>query len=169
MEIEVSNTRIGSNTDYDKIEIKIHTNGTISPADAIKNAAIILQTFMNIISNTDEKIEIMSKEEKTYSDADDNFNSALLIPLKNIEFSARVYNWFISNNLEYLIDLVKLSEDFILGAPNMGKKSTSEIKDILNTYGLSLGMNLDQYSNMTIEELQLKYSSKKNIKNLSTT
>jgi len=138
----VENTRVGQRTDYDKLNLEVWTNGAISPKDALLYASNILQRHMDIFVNfgqlpeeIEEELE-MSKEEAT-------FYEKLKLPISELELSVRSSNCLREANIKAIADLVKRTEDEMLGFKNFGKKSLTEIKELLAGMGLTLGMQID--------------------------
>jgi DNA-directed RNA polymerase subunit alpha len=138
----VENTRVGQRTDYDKLILEIQTNGAISPKDALLYASNILQRHLDIFVNfgqlPEEEIEEpeMSKEEVALYEK-------LRLPISELELSVRSSNCLREANIKIIADLVRKGEEEMLGFKNFGKKSLSEIKQLLVSMGLSLGMPID--------------------------
>jgi len=138
----VENTRVGQRTDYDKLILEIQTNGAINPKDALLYASNILQRHLDIFVNfgqlPEEEIEEpeMSKEEVALYEK-------LRLPISELELSVRSSNCLREANIKIIADLVKKGEEEMLGFKNFGKKSLSEIKQLLVSMGLSLGMPID--------------------------
>jgi DNA-directed RNA polymerase subunit alpha len=138
----VENTRVGQRTDYDKLVVEITTNGAITPKDALLYASNILQRHMDIFVNfgqlPEEEIE---EPEMTQEEA--ALYEKLRLPISELELSVRSSNCLREANIRTIADLVKKGEDEMLGFKNFGKKSLSEIKQLLAGMGLSLGMPID--------------------------
>jgi len=137
----VEATRVEQRTDLDKLIIEIETNGTIDPEEAIRCAATILseqiETFVDLRSDDINKKEI--KKEKP------SFDPILLRKVDELELTVRSANCLKAESIKYIGDLVQRSEVDLLKTPNLGKKSLNEIKDILASNGLSLGMMLNNW------------------------
>lgn len=152
----VENARIGQKTDYDKLILEIETNGAISPEDAVGLTAKILQEQLNPFINFDLK-----EDTSMCSDADTGslgFNENLLKRVDEMELSVRAYNCLVNENILYIADLVRKSENEMLKLTNFGRKSLNELKDNLKVMGLSFGMNLDGIDSELTKELSKKKS-----------
>lgn len=149
---EVEDTRVGQITDYDKLTLTVETNGVITPEDAVAYAARIMQDQLQIFVNFDEPdvSEEKSQEEEL------PFNRNLLRKVDELELSVRSANCLKNDNIVYIGDLVKRSEGDMLRTPNFGRKSLNEIKEILATMGLHLGMQVEGWPPENIEEIAKK-------------
>ena len=150
---KVENSRVGQVTDYDKLIFEVETNGVISPDDAIALAARILQDQLQPFINFDEPevLPDQSQAEKL------SFNSNLLKKVEELELSVRSANCLKNDNIIYIGDLVQKSEGEMLRTPNFGRKSLDEIKEVLSSMSLSMGMDLPGWPPENIEELSKKY------------
>jgi DNA-directed RNA polymerase subunit alpha len=148
----VDNTRIGQVTDYDKLTLDIETNGTLSPEDALAYSARILQDQLQIFINFDEP-EIRSEQSQR---SELPFNRNLLRKVDELELSVRSANCLKNENILYIGDLVQRSESEMLKTPNFGRKSLNEIKEVLVTMGLRLGVKVEGWPPENIEELSKK-------------
>ena len=146
---KVDNTRVGQVTDYDKLTMRVETNGTVSPEDAIALAARILQDQLQLFINFEEPRELPRAEEAV----EPEFNPNLLRKVDELELSVRSANCLKNDNIIYIGDLVQYSEAEMLRTPNFGRKSLNEIKDVLAGMGLYLGMELTDWPPENIEEL----------------
>jgi DNA-directed RNA polymerase subunit alpha len=146
---KVDNTRVGQVTDYDKLTMRVETNGTVSPEDAIALAARILQDQFQLFINFEEPHELPRAEEAV----EPEFNPNLLRKVDELELSVRSANCLKNDNIIYIGDLVQHSEAEMLRTPNFGRKSLNEIKDVLAGMGLYLGMELTDWPPENIEEL----------------
>lgn len=135
----VENARLEQRTDLDKLVIDIETNGSIDPEEAIKRAATILQQQLAVFVDL-EKETVVEKEEIR-----DEVDPVLLRPVDDLELTVRSANCLKAENIYYIGDLVLRTEVELLKTPNLGKKSLTEIKDILASKGLSLGMRLENW------------------------
>lgn len=138
----VENARVGQRTDYDKLIIEIWTNGSISPKDALLYASNILQRHLDIFVNfgalpedTEEEPEMTKEEEAIYE--------KLRLPISELELSVRSANCLREAGIKTISELVKRTEEEMLGFKNFGKKSLTEIKELLAGMGLTLGMQVD--------------------------
>jgi len=140
----VEAARLGQITDYDKLTLEIWTNGSVAPADAIGLAAKLLKDHMNIFINFEEVLESMtSGEERKPEIRNENLNRSV----EELELSVRSYNCLKNANIQTIGELVQKTEAEMLKTKNFGRKSLNEIKEILATMGLSLGMKIDEHGN----------------------
>ncbi len=149
---EVTDTRVGQITDYDKLTMEVVTNGVISPEDAVAFAARIMQDQLQVFVNFDEPDEIKEKAEEEELP----FNKNLLKKVEELELSVRSANCLKNDNIIYIGDLVQKTESDMLRTPNFGRKSLNEIKEVLNGFGLHLGMQVEGWPPENIEELARK-------------
>ena len=149
---EVTDTRVGQITDFDKLTLTVQTNGVITPEDAVAFAARILQDQLNVFVNFDEPEVATEKEEEQELP----FNKNLLKKVDELELSVRSANCLKNDNIVYIGDLVQKSESDMLRTPNFGRKSLNEIKEVLSTMGLHLGMQTEGWPPENIEELAKK-------------
>lgn len=138
----VENTRVGQRTDYDKLVLEIWTNGAISPKDALLYASNILQRHLDIFVNFGQLPE-EEEAEPEMTQEEVALYEKLRLPISELELSVRSSNCLREANIKTIADLVKKGEDEMLGFKNFGKKSLSEIKQLLAGMGLSLGMQVD--------------------------
>lgn len=149
---KVENARVGQVTDYDKLSISVETNGAITPDDAVALAARILQDQLQLFINFEEP-QLVAVEEATTEPA---FNKNLLRKVDELELSVRSANCLKNDNIVYIGDLVQKSESEMLRTPNFGRKSLNEIKEVLTTMDLHLGMEIEDWPPENIEELAKK-------------
>ena len=150
---DVQPTREGQVLDYDKLTMKVDTDGSISPDDAVAFAARILQDQLSIFVNFDEP-EAAGRQE----DEDElEFNPLLLKKVDELELSVRSANCLKNDNIVYIGDLIQKTEAEMLRTPNFGRKSLNEIKEVLSSMGLHLGMDLLEWPPDNIEELAKKF------------
>ncbi len=138
----VTNTRVGQIADYDKLILEVWTDGSVLPEDALAYAAKILKEQMNPFINFEEEPEPEEMEEEE-KEADLLFEN-LFRPVSELELSVRSANCLKNANITLIGELVQRTEAEMLKTKNFGRKSLSEIKNILAEIGLSLGMNLDE-------------------------
>ena len=135
----VENARVEQRTDLDKLVIDIETNGTIDPEDAVRRAATILH----------EQISVFVQLEETARSAGDiaeeKIDPLLLRPVDDLELTVRSANCLKAENIYYIGDLIQRTEVELLKTPNLGKKSLTEIKDVLAGRGLSLGVRMENW------------------------
>ncbi len=136
---EVESARVEQRTDLDKLIIDLETNGTIDPEEAIRKAATILQQQIAIF--VDLEAEIAPEPEKEKEEIDPQ----LLRPVDDLELTVRSANCLKAENIYYIGDLVQRTETELLKTPNLGKKSLTEIKDVLASKDLELGMRLENW------------------------
>ena len=149
---KVENSRVGQVTDFDKLVFEVETNGVISPDDAIALAARILQDQLQPFINFDEP-EVLPDQSQAEALS---FNSNLLKKVEELELSVRSANCLKNDNIIYIGDLVQKSESEMLRTPNFGRKSLNEIKEILSTMNLELGMKIEGWPPENIEEIRRK-------------
>ena len=135
----VDRARVEQRTDLDKLIIDIETNGTIDPEEAIRHAATILQDQLGAFVNLQASPEVTA----TAPEAD--IDPILLRPVDDLELTVRSANCLKAESIYFIGDLIQRTEVELLKTPNLGKKSLTEIKDVLATKGLSLGMRLENW------------------------
>jgi DNA-directed RNA polymerase subunit alpha len=145
----VEPTRVGQRTDYDKLILSVETDGTLAPEDAVGVAARIIQEQLQILINFDEPRPELGSEMQD----DLPFNRNLLRKVDELELSVRSANCLKNDNIVYIGDLVQKTEQEMLRTPNFGRKSLNEIKEVLATMGLSLGMTVPEWPPENIEDL----------------
>ena len=135
----VESPRVEQRTDLDKLVLDLETNGTIEPEEAIRRAATILQQQLAVFVDLEgeKEAEPVRKEEE--------IDPVLLRPVDDLELTVRSANCLKAENIYYIGDLIQRTEVELLKTPNLGKKSLTEIKDILASRGLSLGMRLENW------------------------
>jgi len=149
---DVEDARVGQITDYDKLTLKVETNGTVSPEDAVAYAARIMQDQLQVFVTFEEPKQTMTEEKEDELP----FNPALLKKVDELELSVRSANCLKNDNIVYIGDLVMKSENDMLRTPNFGRKSLNEIKEVLTQMGLYLGMQVEQWPPENIDELLRK-------------
>lgn len=138
----VETTRVEQRTNLDKLVIELETNGTIDPEATIKLAATILHDQLSVFVDF-EKVNDQVEEEKEAES--EKFEPVLLRPVDDLELTVRSANCLKAENIFYIGDLIQRTEIELLRTPNLGKKSLTEIKDILALKGLSLGMRIENW------------------------
>ena len=149
----IENTREGQVLDYDKLTMTVETNGAISPEDSVAYAARILQDQLNVFVNFEEP----RREEAQTSIPELAFNPALLKKVDELELSVRSANCLKNDNIVYIGDLIQKTEAEMLRTPNFGRKSLNEIKEVLASMGLHLGMDVQDWPPENIEDLAKRY------------
>jgi DNA-directed RNA polymerase subunit alpha len=152
--IEVQSARVEQRTDLDRLVIDLETNGTIDPREAIQRAATILR---------DQLSSFVALEGSGASDTpvqegrdESPYDPILLRPVDDLELTVRSANCLKAENIYLIGDLIQRTEVELLKTPNLGKKSLTEIKDVLATRGLSLGMRLENWPPENIAELGIR-------------
>ncbi len=150
---DVQPTREGQVLDYDKLTMKLETDGSISPDDAVAYAARILQDQLGIFVNFDEPESARAQEDEDELE----FNPLLLKKVDELELSVRSANCLKNDNIVYIGDLIQKTEAEMLRTPNFGRKSLNEIKEVLSGMGLHLGMDIIDWPPENIEDLAKKF------------
>ena len=135
----VENARVEQRTDLDKLIIELETNGTLDPEEAIRRCATILQHQLAAF------VELQAEAEPVEDKVEDEVDPILLRPVDDLELTVRSANCLKAESIYYIGDLIQRTEVELLKTPNLGKKSLTEIKDVLAQRGLSLGMRLDNW------------------------
>jgi DNA-directed RNA polymerase subunit alpha len=150
---EVTPTREGQVLDYDKLTLRLETDGSVAPDDAVAYAARILQDQLQIFVNFDEPERAGAEE----MDDGLEFNPLLLKKVDELELSVRSANCLKNDNIVYIGDLIQKTEAEMLRTPNFGRKSLNEIKEVLSGMGLHLGMDVEEWPPENIEDLAKKF------------
>lgn len=135
----VESARVEQRTDLDKLIIDLQTNGTIDPEEAIRRAATILQQQLAVFVNLE------SERQAEPEHKEDEVDPILTRPVDDLELTVRSANCLKAESIYYIGDLIQRTEVELLKTPNLGKKSLTEIKDVLASRGLSLGMRLENW------------------------
>lgn len=162
---DVQKTRVGKSIDYDKLTVLIHTDGTVTPVDAVNYAVSVvrnqLENFLtsaeipfNEISGTHEQhvVEEAIISEKPGATIHGIPVDFLLKPIDVLEFSVRAHNCLISSGLKRIIDLVNMPEDEVQKIKNFGRKSFEEVKEGMKQFGLSFDMNIKESELKKLQE-----------------
>src|SRR3989442_950869 len=139
----VEAARLGQTTDYDKLTVDIWTNGSINPRDAVSLAAKLIRDHLNIFINLEEGAEQQAEAASDQPPVGVS-NENLAKSVEELELSVRSYTCLMNANIRTIRELVQKTEPEMLKTKNFGRKSLNEIKEILHTMGLSLGMRVDQ-------------------------
>ncbi len=136
---KVDSARVEQRTDLDKLIIDLESNGTLDPEEAIRRAATILQQQVSVF------VDLEKEQEPELEEKQDEIDPVLLRPVDDLELTVRSANCLKAENIYYIGDLIRRTEVELLKTPNLGKKSLTEIKDVLATRGLALGMRLENW------------------------
>jgi DNA-directed RNA polymerase subunit alpha len=135
----VDRARVEQRTDLDKLIIDIETNGTVDPEEAIRHAATILQDQLSAF------VDLQASAQEAAAAPEADIDPILLRPVDDLELTVRSANCLKAESIYFIGDLIQRTEVELLKTPNLGKKSLTEIKDVLATKGLSLGMRLENW------------------------
>ncbi len=135
----VESARVEQRTDLDKLVLELETNGTIDPEEAIRRAATILQQQLAVF------VDLEAEKQSSPEQKEEAIDPVLLRPVDDLELTVRSANCLKAENIYYIGDLIQRTEVELLKTPNLGKKSLTEIKDVLASRGLSLGMRLENW------------------------
>jgi DNA-directed RNA polymerase subunit alpha len=135
----VENARVEQRTDLDKLVIDIETNGTIEPEEAVRRAATILHEQISVF------VQLEETSRSAGDIAEEKIDPLLLRPVDDLELTVRSANCLKAENIYYIGDLIQRTEVELLKTPNLGKKSLTEIKDVLASRGLSLGVRMENW------------------------
>lgn len=144
----VERARVEQRTDLDKLVLEIETNGTIDPDEAIRKAATILQDQLSSF------VDLEGKAQAVAETVEPEIDPILLRPVDDLELTVRSANCLKAENIYYIGDLIQRTEVELLKTPNLGKKSLTEIKDVLASRGLSLGMRLENWPPASIKNAE---------------
>ena len=142
----VESARVAQSTNLDKLIIDLETNGTVDPESAIRTAATVLQNQLSSFVN------LQSMEDEATVEEEADIDPILLRPVDELELTVRSANCLKAENIYYIGDLIQRTEVELLRTPNLGKKSLTEIKDVLASHGLSLGIQLENWPPASIRE-----------------
>ena len=149
---KVENSRVGQVTDYDKLIMSIETNGSVIPEDSVAYAARIIDEQLKMFINFDEPEE----ERDVVIPEESSLNINLLRKVEELELSVRSANCLKNDEIVYIGDLVQKSESEMLRTPNFGRKSLNEIKEVLTSMSLELGMKIEGWPPENIEDIRKK-------------
>jgi DNA-directed RNA polymerase subunit alpha len=142
---DVESARVENRTDLDKLVLELETNGTIDPEESIRRAATILQQQLAVF------VDLEGEKEAEPEEKEDEIDPILLRPVDDLELTVRSANCLKAESIYYIGDLIQRTEVELLKTPNLGKKSLTEIKDVLASRGLSLGMRLENWPPASIK------------------
>lgn len=143
---QVESARVEQRTDLDKLIMDVETNGIVDPEQAIRDAAAILMGQLSVFANLEGAPD--EEEEAAAPQVD----PILLRPVDDLELTVRSANCLKAENIFYIGDLIQRTENELLKAPNLGRKSLNEIKDVLASKGLTLGMKLENWPPVGLEK-----------------
>ncbi|MEM9171840.1 MAG: DNA-directed RNA polymerase subunit alpha [Pseudomonadota bacterium] len=135
----VEAARVEQRTDLDKLLIDIETNGTIDPEEAIRRAGSILKDQLSVF------VDLQGQEDAALASPEAQVDPILLRPVDELELTVRSANCLKAESINYIGDLVQRTEVELLRTPNLGKKSLTEIKEVLESHGLGLGLQVDNW------------------------
>jgi DNA-directed RNA polymerase subunit alpha len=138
----VEKTRVDQRAGLDKLVIELETNGTVDPEETIKMAATVLHDQLSVFVDFDKVSELEVIEDV---EPEEQYDPVLMRPVDDLELTVRSANCLKAENVFYIGDLIQRTENELLKTPNLGKKSLTEIKDVLGTKGLTLGMRLENW------------------------
>lgn len=142
----VESARVEQRTDLDKLILDLETNGTIDPEEAIRRAATILQQQLAVFVDLEREKQVEPEQHE------DEIDPILLRPVDDLELTVRSANCLKAETIYYIGDLIQRTEVELLKTPNLGKKSLTEIKDVLASRGLSLGMRLENWPPASLKQ-----------------
>ena len=148
---QVEAARLGQSTEYERLNLEVVTNGSVAPQDAVAQAAQILKEHLFMFINFEED----SEEDVAEEDEDQAVNENLIKPVEELELSVRAYNCLKNANVETIGELVVKTEAEMLKTKNFGRKSLSEIKELLAEMGLSFGMKIDSKGRLVRETTEV--------------
>ncbi len=143
----VESARVEQRTDLDRLVIDIETNGAVDPEEAIRYAARVLMDQLSVFADL-EGTPAVAQQEKTPT-----IDPVLLRPVDDLELTVRSANCLKAENIYYIGDLIQRTETELLKTPNLGRKSLNEIKEVLASRGLTLGMKLENWPPAGLEKL----------------
>jgi DNA-directed RNA polymerase subunit alpha len=135
----VESARVEQRTNLDKLIIELQTDGTVDPEETVRKAAGILQQQLTVF------VDLQGDEQEEKVSNESEIDPILVRPVDDLELTVRSANCLKAENIYYIGDLIQRTEVELLKTPNLGKKSLTEIKDVLGSHGLSLGMRLENW------------------------
>ncbi len=135
----VEAARVEQRTDLDKLNLDVETNGTIDPEEAIRRAGAILKDQLEVF------VDLQGEDQTSAGASDTQVDPLLLRPVDELELTVRSANCLKAENINYIGDLIQRTEVELLRTPNLGKKSLTEIKEVLESHGLALGMRVENW------------------------
>ncbi len=150
----VTNARVGQITDYDRLTMEVHTNGSVQPEEAVAYASQILRDQLSVFVDSEEHFE--EEEEETDKEGKEKLSDNLYRSVDELELSVRSANCLKNVDIKLIGELVQKSENDMLKTKNFGRKSLNEIKEILTEMGLSLGMKLEGFDSSKVKKDELE-------------
>jgi len=151
--------RVGQKTDYEQLTLEVTTDGTISPQEAVNNAAKIINDhvkyFITFADVQEEQQQQVMVEEEVKEAERNKLRKILLTPVEELELSVRAHNCLKAANIKTLAELVRLQESELLKFRNFGRKSLTELADVVQQHGLEFGMNVDKFLKEDVQKLAL--------------
>jgi DNA-directed RNA polymerase subunit alpha len=144
----VESARVEQRTDLDKLVMDIETNGVISPEEAVRQSARILMEQLSVFASLEGSAETIEAPTRSSPQID----PILLRPVDDLELTVRSANCLKAENIYYIGDLIQRTENELLKTPNLGRKSLNEIKEVLASRGLTLGMKLENWPPVGLEK-----------------
>lgn len=135
----IESARVEQRTNLDKLILDIETNGTIDAEEAIRRAGAILKDQLDVF------VDLQGQDEASAAAAETQVDPVLLRPVDELELTVRSANCLKAENINYIGDLIQRTEVELLRTPNLGKKSLTEIKEVLESHGLALGMRVENW------------------------
>jgi len=136
---QVESARVEQRTDLDRLVIDIETNGVIEPEEAVRYSASVLVDQLSVFAS------LQSTSEERVESSQPQVDPILLQPVDDLELTVRSANCLKAENIYYIGDLIQRTENELLKTPNLGRKSLNEIKEVLASKGLTLGMKLENW------------------------
>ncbi len=149
---QVETARVGRVTDYDKLNLEVWTDGSVTPQDSVASAALILREHLDICIPNEEGID--AKREVTSDESSEEVNLNLFRSVNELELSVRAANCLKNANIKTIADLVQKTENEMLKTKNFGKKSLNEIKEVLTEMGLELGIKVNDMAGAGVGDTQ---------------
>jgi len=143
---QVENARVENRTDLDRLILDVETDGTLDPEEAVRTSARIMADQLSVF------VDLSGSEEIPEEKKDDEIDPILLRPIDDLELTVRSANCLKAENINFIGDLIQRTEVELLKTPNLGKKSLTEIKDVLGGRGLSLGVKLENWPPAGLED-----------------
>ncbi|WP_349256994.1 DNA-directed RNA polymerase subunit alpha [Salinisphaera sp.] len=142
----VDRARVEQRTDLDKLILDIETNGSVEPQDAVRTAAATLYDQLSVF------VDLEAREEASRQGDTSAIDPALLKPIEDLELTVRSTNCLKAEDIHYVGDLVQRTETELMRTPNLGKKSLTEISEVLSEHGLKLGMTVENWPPAELEK-----------------